>query len=128
MRDLVQYLQAHALLVAPDAGANVVFFGVTGSATASAFALRAAIAQHALQFDSVDVFDGEEHGYIELGAWLGSQELALRLIGLGAQLGLWQLLTPYSVLGPDTEPDLARKIAGAGMVTLLAPKVPAAVD
>jgi hypothetical protein len=53
--------------------------------------------------------------YIELGGWLGSQDVALRFIGLGAVLGLWKPVTPASlgITGPDAE-----EMAGRGFVML----------
>ena len=68
--------------------------------------------------NDVSVFDGNEHGYLELGAWIGDQGLSLMLMGLGDVLGLWHLLTPKNVL--DLEGDQAMKIAGMGMVTIKA--------
>jgi hypothetical protein len=71
-------------------------------------------------FTDVDLFDGKEHSYIELGAWIGDQGLALRLMGLGALLGFWKLLTPKSVLGKIVDDDMERELAGRGMVTIVA--------
>ncbi len=41
-------------------------------------------------------------------------------MGLGSLLGLWQLLTPYTVLGKDTAPELAMQMAGVGFVSIQA--------
>jgi hypothetical protein len=51
--------------------------------------------------------------YITLGAWLGSQDLALRFIALGAHLGLWSAVTPAAV---GIEGEAADRIAGNGFV------------
>lgn len=70
--------------------------------------------------DAMEVFDGKEHNYIELGAWLGDQGLALMLMGLGKLLGLWELLTPITVLKLDPSDPLVMQMAGAGMVSIRA--------
>ena len=53
--------------------------------------------------------------YIELGAVLGSQELALRLIGLGQLVGLWRAVTPEAVGIAGAE---AKRLAGNGFVMM----------
>lgn len=54
-------------------------------------------------------------GYIELGAWLGDQGLALQFIGLGALLGQWNVITPATlgIAGED-----AAQMMGMGFVML----------
>lgn len=75
---------------------------------------------HEGEFGPCDPFDGQEHGFIELGGWLGDQGLALQYMGLGALLGVFELLTPRTMLGlPDGDP-LALRMAGAGYVTVKA--------
>jgi len=71
-------------------------------------------------FATVDVFDGAEHGYIELGGWIGDQGLALRYMGLGVLLGAFELLTPLTVMGLTADHPLTMQMAGAGMVTVRA--------
>lgn len=51
--------------------------------------------------------------YIELGAWLGDQETALRFLALGEHLGAWTVITP-KLMG--LEGDDADALAGIGMV------------
>ena len=51
--------------------------------------------------------------YIEIGGELGSQDLALRLIGLGGLLRLWSVVTPATLLA---EGQAADELAGAGFV------------
>ena len=46
----------------------------------------------------VNPFDGNEHGFMELGAWLGDQENALRYMAFGHLIGAFDLLTPRTVL------------------------------
>jgi hypothetical protein len=63
--------------------------------------------------------------YITLGGWLGSQDLALRLIGLAEILDLGKALTPGAIFGPATTAETQKRydeLAGAGFV-MLAPEV-----
>lgn len=62
--------------------------------------------------------DGEEHSYIEMGADIGDQGIALVTMGLGYLLGVWQLFTP--ALMPFLPKDMQMKMAGMGMVTIKA--------
>lgn len=89
---------------------------------ADAESLRLLIKDHKGEFCECDPLDGKEHGFIELGAWLGSQEAALGMMGLGEHLGLWKLLTPTRVLGKDLPPILAKVMAGSGLLTIIAHK------
>jgi hypothetical protein len=62
-------------------------------------------------------FDGKEHGYIELGAWIGDQGAALLYMALGSLLGVFELLTPRTML-PDIDSETAMDLAGKGLVTV----------
>ena len=59
----------------------------------------------------------EETSYITLGAEVGDQGTALRLIGLGHLLGVWQALTPDTLM-PFLAEDLKQQMAGMGMVSI----------
>lgn len=73
--------------------ADLGFFKVKANEGASADELKRLIQENRQgEFADVSVFDGVPHDFIELGGWLGSQELALMLIGLGKVLGLWDLI------------------------------------
>jgi hypothetical protein len=61
--------------------------------------------------------DGEEHSYLEMGADIGDQGIALTTMALGYLLGTWKLSTPRSMM-PFLPPDLQMKMAGMGMVTI----------
>jgi len=97
--------------------ADMVFFKVSAKA-ADAETLKELVRSHKGEFCSVDLFDGKEHNYIELGRWIGDQGTALQLMGLGSLLGLWKLLTPKTMLGPMCDEVLAQQMAGAGMVAV----------
>jgi hypothetical protein len=65
---------------------------------------------------NLNVLNDEEHSYIEIGANVGNQQLALRLMGLGELLGLWQVLEPRKFKIFDK--DLMDKMAGVGYITI----------
>lgn len=121
MSALHQYLDAHAHPVAEASADTVdlVFFKLQPKG-GDAATLKALMSDHPGEFCDVDPFDGQEHSYLELGGWLGSQDYALRLMGLGTALGLWKLLSPYTVLGPNTPPELAQMMAGQGLLSVMA--------
>ena len=75
-------------------------------------------------FNEVDPFDGQEHGYMELGGWIGDQGLAMQYMALGKILGLWSIMHPGDILNVNIpeEKALADQLAGAGMVTILGKK------
>jgi len=52
--------------------------------------------------------------YIELGAWIGDQGLALRTMAAGQAVGRWDVITPAR-LG-ITDEQLAADMAGRGLV------------
>lgn len=51
--------------------------------------------------------------YIEWGGWLGSQDIALQMLGLGELLGWWEVIIPERLGFPA---DVADIMAGRGMV------------
>ncbi|MDO9178673.1 MAG: hypothetical protein Q7U16_10245 [Agitococcus sp.] len=126
MSELSAYVQQHTRRNArgtSSEAADLVFFEITLSADASSTELCTLLRSHKGEFNDVNVFDGQEHGFIELGGWLGDQGIALELIGLGSQLGLWQLLTPKTVLGADLAVELEADLAEKGLISLIAPVV-----
>lgn len=100
--------------------ADVCFFKVSAKDAPVADDLSALIRSHRGEFCEVDLLDGKEHSYLELGGWIGDQGAALMLMGLGELLGLWKLLTPRSVLGATVDDDLVMQMAGAGFITIKA--------
>lgn len=76
--------------------------------------------------EEMDLFDGVEHSYIEIGAFLGDQGTALKLMAAGTQLGVWNLLSPLTMLpflDPSNPDDavLMMKMAGRGFVGIQCP-------
>lgn len=118
---LTEYVRNNTIKCSPeDADADVIFFGVRKTPDATAEALKEFIYSHKGEFCEVNPLDGKEHGYIELGGWVGDQGDALLLIGLGAALGIWKLLTPKTIMGDFCPPDIVHKMAGMGMVSVQA--------
>lgn len=79
---------------------------------------RRLVNEHKSVFGEVDVFDGQEHNYIELGGWIGDQGLALLTMALGDMLGVWTLLTPTGILGDVVPKEFRMQMAGNGMVAI----------
>lgn len=101
--------------------ADMVFFKVAAAEGADAVKLKELVtASVGGSHCDVDLFDGNEHGYMELGGWMGDQGAALMLMGLGTVLGLWELMTPVTILKLAASDPLAQKMAGAGYVTVKA--------
>lgn len=103
--------------------ADMIFFKVSAKPTADAAKLKELVQKNVNgSYANVDLFDGKEHGYMELGGWIGDQGLALTLMGLGTVLGLWKLMTPRIMLGDTLPEGMIKQMAGAGMVTVVAEK------
>ena len=66
------------------------------------------------------LLDGQEHNYLEIGGELGDQGMALMLIGLGGVVGLWQALSPDTLM-PMMDEATKQRMAGLGMVTMRYP-------
>jgi len=96
----------------------MVFFEVAKVGDPSAEHLIELVEAHHGEFNACAPLDGKDHSYIELGGWIGDQGLALQLMGLGVLLGLWNLLSPYTMLGECVTQDLAEKMAGSGFLSI----------
>jgi len=66
-------------------------------------------------------FDGREHSYLQTGGDIGDQGLALITMGLGKLLGVWELLTPNSLL-PFIDEGMKMEMAGKGYISIKAKK------
>lgn len=128
MKTLHEYLQAHCERGACQCGkcfdapeghtADLAFFTVRAVGNPDVEELTAVIKAHRGEWGEVDLFDGKEHNYMEIGGWIGDQGEAMMLMGLGAILGLWRLMTPRSMLGADLPDDRVMQMAGMGMVAI----------
>lgn len=126
MTALTDYIQRHTTTVAGDTApvgqkaVQLIFMDVIPSENADAGTLRELIGEHQGAFGDVNPFDGSEHSYIELGGWLGSQQYALALIGLGTHLGLWSLLSPRTMLPGVLTHEQEQALAGQGLISIQA--------
>ena len=105
---------------------DLIFFEVSAKGEPDTDELRRLITESRQgEFCELDPWDGKEHSYIEVGAWIGDQGLAMMLMGLGAVLELWPLMTPRMLPGlPDA---LVQQMAERGMVSIMPQKEVAAV-
>jgi len=73
-------------------------------------------------FNSVDMFDGHEHNYMELGGWIGDQGAALQYMGMGVLLDVFDLMSPITMLGLDKDNPLVKQGAERGFLSIKAKK------
>ena len=62
------------------------------------------------------LLNGEQHDYIAIGGMVGSQEIALMAVGLGALLGVWHLLSPTAIFGERMPKEIRMAYAERGFV------------
>jgi len=75
------------------------------------------VKSHKGEFCDIDLFDGNEYDYMQIGGWIGDQGIAMQLMGMGKLLGIWELYTP-STLFPHFLDDVKLSMAGMGMITI----------
>jgi hypothetical protein len=124
MKDLIQYVIEHTHRgecqcgrccdkqpdrAAPLHSVNVHFFWVSAHDEPDAAVLKELLLR---EYPSPDRLRGGP-SYIEIGGELGSQEIALLLIGPGAILGMWTAITPEQL---GFEGEEAASMAGSGFV------------
>lgn len=100
---------------------DLMFFKVAKKDNPDIAEFKRLTKEHKGDFRDCDPFDGEEHGFMELGAWIGDQGLAMQYMGLGTLLGVFDLLTPRVMLKGLPE-EMQMEIASQGMVTIQAKK------
>jgi len=94
--------------------ADLTFFKVSKTNNPNAKEFRMLIEQEFPHW-----LDGKEHSYLETGGDIGDQGLALMAMGLGELLGIWELMTPNSMV-PFLDKEIRMKIAGTGYITIKA--------
>ena len=99
--------------------ADMIFFKVVAVKDPKADELRELIKNHQSEYGPIDLFDGKEHSYIEIGGFIGDQGAALLLMALGSILGLWKLMTPRML--PGIPEDMVQSMAGIGYITIQSP-------
>jgi hypothetical protein len=104
----------------PTHAADIFFFKVAAQGDPNLEEFSRLTKEFKGVFGDCNPFDGKEHGYIELGAWIGDQQLALRYMGLGVLLGAFELMTPVTMLNLERTDPLAAQMAGIGMVVIQA--------
>lgn len=108
--------------------ANLIFFKIAKKDGATAEEMLKLTKECAGEFTQIDPFDGADHNYMEIGAWIGSQDLGLQFMGLACLLGLAELLTPITVFGMNSADEQAdvMKMAENGLLSIMSKKkVPA---
>ncbi|MFK4136545.1 hypothetical protein ACI2KR_30395 [Pseudomonas luteola] len=122
MQELINYIQENSVvsLASIENGVDMAFMFVKAGPDVTAQSLRSALASALSEPEAPDLFDGHEHSYIELGAWLDSQSVALMLMGMGEDVGLWKCYTPSTVLKIDNRSDQGKMLAAKGLVTIRA--------
>ena len=134
MSDLINYVRAHTdrnactcgkcLVSGPDKPmvghtVDLFFFDVCAKDNPDADTFKKLIAEHQGEFNELNPFDGQEHGYQEVGGWIGDQGMAMQFMGLGVILKLWEVAHPVNMLHLDRQDPLAQQMAGMGMVSIL---------
>lgn len=121
MNELIDFINAHAKvcpLTHPE-GISLDLCKVVINGMPEQSTFLALIGENKSGFmESVDALDGKEHSFIELGAWLGSQGLAMAFMAIGVHLKVFSLLSP-STLFPGLPDDVAHAMAGSGLVSIV---------
>lgn len=126
MSELHAFIDAHTALVDPASTAaaeatDMIFMLVGAKGQRNEDRLRELIVGH--KGDYIDKLDDhKEHSYLEVGAWLGSQDYALRFMALGSMWGMWQLLTPRTVMGSLLDDETIKMMAGQGYISIIVPE------
>ena len=103
--------------------AEMIFFKVAAGPKADKDTLKMLVESNTKgECGDMDLFDGKEHNYMEIGGWIGDQGLALMLMGLGTILGLWKLLTPVTMLHFKPDDPMTVQMAGMGLLHIQAVK------
>jgi hypothetical protein len=97
---------------------DMVFFKVALVGAPSAADFRRLTRANGTPYD-VNPLDGAEHNYLDLGAWIGGQGLAMQYMALGTMLSVFKLLTPYRLI-PDIDQAAALRMAQGGLLIVTA--------
>lgn len=111
-----------------DHTVNMIFFQVSASEHADKDEFRRLTKEHHGDFAQVDPFDGREHSYLELGAWIGDQGISMQYMALGVMLGVFELQTPNLILGLPINDPIVTTLAERGLVCVIAPPQKAAAS
>ncbi len=75
------------------------------------------IKNHKGIYKDIDLFDGNEYNFVDIGAWVGNQGIALELMGMGELLGMWKVVTPDR-LAPEFSEETRYMLARAGYISI----------
>jgi hypothetical protein len=108
------------IVTSPECDVDVVFFRVACSSEADAASFQLAVDSYRGTFGNPELrpLNGMVYNFIELGAWMGDQELALRMMALGTYLEVWRLITPRDVLTTGGSAEIYA-LAKIGMVAIV---------
>lgn len=134
IRELDTFVRNHTTTVARDADAegiiDVGFFGVVPqiedgeTESLKEKFMRLVAESHAGAFSTLNPFDGKDHGYIEVGGWIGDQEMAMRFMALAEHFGEVTVLTPKKVLGDKIDAAMEDQLMGQGLIAISPKKEP----
>jgi hypothetical protein len=97
---------------------DMFFFDVCAKNEPDVNIFKKLIKEHQGEWSECNPLDDEEHGYIEIGGWIGDQGLALQFMALGKILGLWGIMQP-TMIGLQRDDPTAKLMAGMGMVSIV---------
>jgi len=105
----------------PECDIDVVFFKVNCVEINREMFEKSVLAWHGTYgTPTLNLFDGKVYNYIEIGTWLGDQQVALRMMALGAYLEVWRLITPDSVFSAYLlDPNVLISLAKVGLITIV---------
>ncbi len=92
--------------------ADLIFFKVAKNEDAKAEEFKTIVEKEFPHW-----LDSKEHNYLEIGADIGDQGVALMAMGLGKLLNVWNLLTPESMM-PFLDDNIKMQMAQAGMISI----------
>ncbi len=75
------------------------------------------IKDHKGIYGDIDLFDGNEHNFVEIGGWIGNQGVALELMAMGELLGIWKVTTPDGI-APNFSEETRKMLAEAGYILM----------
>jgi hypothetical protein len=65
---------------------------------------------HGEQRPDCDPLDDHEHGFAEITRWIGIRELAIRFIGLGVMLGVFELVRSWEERAGESRDEMSRRL------------------
>lgn len=102
----------------PTHSVDMIFMVVAATNNPSIDEFKTVTAGQRGMYGNINPLDGKEHSYIELGAWIGDQGLALQYMALGVSLGVFNLLSGKTILKLNQPEALA--LAQRGLLAIQA--------